>query len=669
MASRPTFSELVAQLSSQHESVLQRNEVLAAELAKLRRLINYCEPEATPWLSSFSEDKQSAFITSPFASEGGSVKRATVASTLTPKHSATMHYQGASATSIVASVGGIDENTAAAHSSLVRCSERQSEKLAWVDPRTDPMLKSWQKIRSSTSIGGDKWLINPENSSFLRRWDALALAALVFVAVVTPVQVSILEPAIDWIFVVSIGVDSVFFIDLILQFFIMYPARTDYGTTMVSDFHKVVIHYLQTWFTVDLLSVIPFDILGLIAGGSKLKLVKMVRLLRLIKLTRMLRMSRIVRRLEMRMSITYSRLALMKFFAVLAALTHWLSNLWALTLVIVDADEGVPRWIDSFAELEENISTPTKDTPWKMYVTCLYFTSYTLTSVGYGDIGPVNIIERMACTFMIIVAGIAWAVVLGQVGDVVATMNSDEQAFQRQMDELSLMSTDHDLPTHIRQRLRHFFMSSKVVERQRARRRNLMKAMSSGLKVEVALELNRAWLRKVSVLQQLLCTRSGTPLARHNNVFIAEVCLSMATEVYAQAEAVGKPQTLFVVGVGLVCQGMHLLKAGMVWGSDFVLSCPSHQKNYGAAAVTYVELSVLRRADFMTVLDAHRVACPEIALHVRRFCCWCAFQCEILREAKRRRRRRTLQVSILTSARVSADGLPTECGGGVAASL
>lgn len=29
-----------------------------------------------------------------------------------------------------------------------------------------------------------------------------------------------------------------------------------------------------------------------------------------------------------------------------------------------------------------------EDTPWKLYFTCLYFTSYTITSVGYGDIGP-----------------------------------------------------------------------------------------------------------------------------------------------------------------------------------------------------------------------------------------------------------------------------------------
>ena len=36
-----------------------------------------------------------------------------------------------------------------------------------------------------------------------------------------------------------------------------------------------------------------------------------------------------------------------------------------------------------------------------------------MTSVGYGDVGPKNVMERTVCTMMILTAGLCWAYVLG----------------------------------------------------------------------------------------------------------------------------------------------------------------------------------------------------------------------------------------------------------------
>merc|ERR1712113_986962 len=102
-------------------------------------------------------------------------------------------------------------------------------------------------------------------------------------------------------------------------------------------------------------------------------------------------------------------------------LAHWLANLWALTLTLVGSGER-SRWIESITlrELESGVTDLTEKTPWKLYLTSLYFTIYTITSVGYGDIGPKNKLETCVAIFMVIISGISWAILLGQVCGVVA---------------------------------------------------------------------------------------------------------------------------------------------------------------------------------------------------------------------------------------------------------
>merc|ERR1719277_1916322 len=147
-------------------------------------------------------------------------------------------------------------------------------------------------------------------------------------------------------FVVNCIVDLVFFVDMLLQFFIMYPKELAYGYVLEHRQHMIVRNYLKTWFAVDFLSVIPFDAISLLTPWDpvgNMKALKVVRVLRLVKLTRVMRAPRMVHRFQFRMSITYKTLSLIEFFAILAIITHWLTTMWALTLALVDPGEGVPR--------------------------------------------------------------------------------------------------------------------------------------------------------------------------------------------------------------------------------------------------------------------------------------------------------------------------------------
>lgn len=512
------------------------------------------------------------------------------------------------------------------------------------------------------------WLINPDRSPFLARWDTLLAAALAYVAVFTPVQISMLETKVDALFVVNLLVDAIFICDMVLQFFIMYPKKTNYGYTLERNHADVCRHYLSTWFPVDMLCAISYDLLAVLFdhnAGLNWRTLKMIRMLGLIKFARLFRARRLVKRFESRMSITYGRLALLEFFIVLSLIAHWLANLWALTLVIVDEDGQFPRWIDRVTSMEEKVSDKTKDTPWKLYLTCLYFASYTLTSVGYGDIAPSNIVEIVACNTMVVVSGISWAVVLGEVCTTLANFDKDEKTFRSTMDEVAGMMQDRVMSSGLRYRLRSFFLSNKDAQR-RLRHQDIISSLSPGLRSEVIMETSKMWLEKVPLLNQLredsMKEDISTQLPFFN--FVAEVCQYMDQAVHSQAEVFGRPQVLYILNRGLVNRNRRVHKSGDVWGSDFVLSdCDLIDKSQ-CLALTYVELTVLTRDVFFRVADGHRKSCPEAAKRIRRFCCWLAFQRALLQEAKKRRKRRKYLENKNSSveSEVDNDGLQIENG-------
>ena len=145
-----------------------------------------------------------------------------------------------------------------------------------------------------------------------------------------------LNTELNALFVVNQIVNTVFIIDIIFQFFIPVPDhRPENEGEMIHD-HKIIAKtYLKGWFILDVVSVLPFDILtiaspGLIPPGPASKSFKLIRILRLIKLMRVLRASRIIQRWENSISISYSSRSLGGAMVGILVLLHWLTCFWAL---------------------------------------------------------------------------------------------------------------------------------------------------------------------------------------------------------------------------------------------------------------------------------------------------------------------------------------------------
>ena len=73
-------------------------------------------------------------------------------------------------------------------------------------------------------------------------------------------------------------------------------------------------------------SILPFDVMGLVMESDavrQFRLLRVVRLLRLLKLARILRASRIFRRWENQINMSYSFMSLIKFMVGVSTISHW----------------------------------------------------------------------------------------------------------------------------------------------------------------------------------------------------------------------------------------------------------------------------------------------------------------------------------------------------------
>mmetsp|Transcript_22010 Transcript_22010/g.39445 ORF Transcript_22010/g.39445 Transcript_22010/m.39445 type:complete len:654 (-) Transcript_22010:75-2036(-) len=551
---------------------------------------------------------------------------------------------------------------------------------AWQDPEADDGDGS-RKVRASKSIiehvvqparttvsenmarlartrqlqNANRWVINPLRSD-VRRWDFIMMLALVFVAIVTPVEVAMLDVHIDVLFFINRGVDLLFLLDMCLQLFLMYEVKTRLGVTLETRHSMIIKHYLKGWFIIDFVSILPFDLLGLVSHNDTLeraKLLKIIRQFRLFKLLRAVKASRFFGRLEENLSIAYHTLHLIKCIVILIISCHWTACAWALTLQLSpeprDPLKHHHRWIDAVTGLEDNVDVKSEDSAFKLYVASAYFASYTMTSVGYGDISPRNGTERLCLLVLLFCSGLLWTYLLGEVCNVVAAIGAHEQEFRSTMDDLNFMMRDRALPTYMRKKLRRFFLSTRDV-RQQDCYSMLFSKMSPALRGEIAWAMNHMWVTKVSFLKGMVhdhsapamrrsvfgTTQEVTPVLPTFEAFVVDIAVSLDTLLYAGEELFGAPHNLHILNRGLVGRMMRVLRSGAVWGEDFVLKDHTLQEPVQCHALTYVEVLVLSRDTFFDIVARHSGRIPGLEKQIRRFCVRLAAYRGILAEARRR---------------------------------
>uniref|UniRef100_A0A6Q2XZ95 Cyclic nucleotide-binding domain-containing protein n=1 Tax=Esox lucius TaxID=8010 RepID=A0A6Q2XZ95_ESOLU len=449
-------------------------------------------------------------------------------------------------------------------------------------------------------------------SPFKAMWDWLILLLVIYTAILTPYSAAFLLNdreeqmrrecgySCNPLNVVDFLVDIMFIVDIVINF------RTTYvnlNEEVVSQPAKIAIHYFKGWFLIDMVAAIPFDLLIFGSGSDET-----TTLIGLLKTARLLRLVRVARKLD-RYS-EYGAAVLMLLMCIFALIAHWLACIWyAIGNVEKPYLEHKIGWLDNLGVSigkRYNYSDPSSGPSIKdKYVTALYFTFSSLTSVGFGNVSPNTNSEKIFSICVMLIGSLMYASIFGNVSAIIQRLYSGTARYHTQMLRVREFIRFHQIPNPLKQRLEEYFQHSWTYTNG-IDMNTVLKGFPECLQADICLHLNQALLESCKAFHgatkgclRALAMRFQTTHAPPGDTLVH--CGDVLTALYFLSRG-----SIEILKDDIV---VAILGKNDIFGEMIHLYAKPGKSNADVRALSYCDLHTIQREDLLEVLDMY----PEFA--------------------------------------------------------
>ncbi|XP_041590395.1 potassium voltage-gated channel subfamily H member 8 [Vulpes lagopus] len=441
-------------------------------------------------------------------------------------------------------------------------------------------------------------------STFKAGWDWLILLATFYVAVTVPYNVCFIGnddlSTTRSTTVSDIAVEILFIIDIILNFRTTYVSKSG---QVIFEARSICIHYVTTWFIIDLIAALPFDLLY----AFNVTVVSLVHLLKTVRLLRLLRLLQKLDRYSQHSTIVLT--LLMSMFALLA---HWMACIWYVIGKMEREDNSLLKWeVGWLHELGKRLESPyygnnTLGGPSirSAYIAALYFTLSSLTSVGFGNVSANTDAEKIFSICTMLIGALMHALVFGNVTAIIQRMYSRWSLYHTRTKDLKDFIRVHHLPQQLKQRMLEYFQTTWSVNNG-IDSNELLKDFPDELRSDITMHLNKEILQ----LSLFECASRGC---------LRSLSLHIKTSFCAPGEYLLR-QGDALQAIYFVCSGsMEVLKDSMVLailgkgdliGANLSIKDQVIKTNADVKALTYCDLQCIILKGLFEVLDLY----PEYA--------------------------------------------------------
>mmetsp|Transcript_21988 Transcript_21988/g.43694 ORF Transcript_21988/g.43694 Transcript_21988/m.43694 type:complete len:834 (+) Transcript_21988:37-2538(+) len=279
----------------------------------------------------------------------------------------------------------------------------------------------------------------PPEGRFHKVWDVFVLLLVSWSAMWEPYKAAFIASsnmsAFEWL------IDIIFYVDILVNFYSSYDA----GTGLVTDKKSIAKRYLGSWFWVDILATVEWDLV--LAGAFNDEQIQFLRLFRLCKVLRLAKLDRLLQRLTASWTIHTGYIEALKFFFYVFIVAHFLGcffyflpELWKYTECV--PSDPIEEWsVNATSQQCVQVVTPVDcvvmETSWRdglvdapqfdKYIDCMYWAITTMTTIGYGDRGPSNVQEIVFVLFAEVFGLTFFAFLLTQINNLNDVIGQEQQ--------------------------------------------------------------------------------------------------------------------------------------------------------------------------------------------------------------------------------------------------
>ncbi|KAH0953108.1 hypothetical protein HN011_004221 [Eciton burchellii] len=489
-----------------------------------------------------------------------------------------------------------------------------------------------EKVAQVLSLGADvlpeyklqsprihKWTIL-HYSPFKAVWDWIILLLVMYTAIFTPYVAAFVLSDTDYnsrknkkygddpIVIIDLIVDVTFIVDIIINFRTTFVNSND---EVVSHPIKIAVHYLKGWFIIDLVAAIPFDLLLVGSDTDELGLDKdeTTTLIGLLKTARLLRLVRVARKID-RYS-EYGAAVLLLLMATFALIAHWMACIW---YAIGNAERPTLKskvgWLDILANdthqfyFHNNTGGPSIKS---RYITALYFTFSSLTSVGFGNVAPNTDAEKIFTIIVMLIGSLMYASIFGNVSAIIQRLYSGTARYHTQMLRVREFIRFHQIPNPLRQRLEEYFQHAWTYTNG-IDMNSVLKGFPECLQADICLHLNRnllnncrafegaspGCLRALSLKFKTTHAPPGDTLVHRGDVLTSLYFISRGSIEILKDDIV-----------------MAILGKDDIFGENPCIYPTVGKSSCNVRALTYCDLHKIHRDDLLDVLALY----PEFSNH------------------------------------------------------
>ncbi|XP_056135962.1 potassium voltage-gated channel subfamily H member 1b [Lampris incognitus] len=440
---------------------------------------------------------------------------------------------------------------------------------------------------------------------FKTTWDWVILILTFYTAIMVPYNVSFKtkQNNVTWLVVDSI-VDVIFLVDIVLNFHTTFVGPAG---EVISDPKLIRMNYVKTWFVIDLLSCLPYDVINAFENVDE----GISSLFSSLKVVRLLRLGRVARKLDH--YIEYGAAVLVLLVCVFGLVAHWLACIWYSIgdYEVIDEETNVVRRDSWLYLLGEAVGTPyrfnyTGSGHWEggpskdsVYITSLYFTMTSLTSIGFGNIAPTTDGEKIFAVAMMMIGSLLYATIFGNVTTIFQQMYANTNRYHEMLNSVRDFLKLYQVPKGLSERVMDYIVSTWSMSRG-IDTDKVLQICPKDMRADICVHLNRkvfkehpafrlasdGCLRALAMEFQTIHSAPGD-LIYHAGESVDSLCfvVSGSLEVIQDDEVVA------------------ILGKGDVFGDVFWKESTLAPACANVRALTYCDLHVIKRDALQKVLE------------------------------------------------------------------